>query len=76
MFVCGSSGCGPDFQVISTPTSFPSSLSRVAPDREVTPVHSPLGVLDGPNTEAEQGGRDTRNEGKEMAGRRRGEVIG
>lgn len=74
--VCVSSGCWPDFQVISMPTSFLPSLSRVAPDREVTPVHSPLGVRDGPNAEAAQEGGDTRNEGKEMVGRRGAEEIG
>lgn len=39
MFVCASLGSWPDFLVISMPTSFLTSPSSVAPDREITPVH-------------------------------------
>lgn len=41
LFVCTTSGLWPDFPVIAMPTSFlPSSFSE-APDRGITPVHSP-----------------------------------
>lgn len=56
MFVCASLGSWPDFLVISMPTSFLTSPSSVAPDREITPVHGTVGVPAGPNTEEKQGG--------------------
>lgn len=56
MFVCASLGSWPNFLVISMPTSFLTSPSSVAPDREITPVHGTVGVPAGPNTEEKQGG--------------------
>lgn len=56
MFVCASLGSWPDFLVISMPTSFLTSPSSVAPDREITPVHGTVGVPAGPNTEEKRGG--------------------
>lgn len=47
------------------PTSFPPSPSSVAPDRGITPVHSPLGVPAEPTTEVERGGGKCEEGGKE-----------
>lgn len=38
------------------PTSFLTSPSNVAPDREITPVHGTVAVPAGPNTEEKRGG--------------------
>lgn len=75
MFVCVRSGCWPDFQVISMPTSSPS---RAAPNRGITPVHSLLGALAGGwiQRRSREGRGNVRKEGrKEVVGRRKWEEV-